>query len=218
MSRKTAYYLERSGFGGKFLARVPGCLQISRVLYLVPRNSHVQPRVYVHARVVCNATSLRIAGGCKRPQFAPAYACEPRLLLKCPGDSLHASISWTLSRRPFTVLMEYVPTASKQVSHMHLFLHRYQCANRSQSSTRTRLGKKPHDCTDPLVTSNAEEATNETSSTVKCLPPGARSKALLELLIKFNVSSRPNIARVVGTGDFTCLMGANYNIDLHHLQ
>ena len=78
-------------------------------------------------------------------------------------------------------MMKYVPIASTASLTYAPLLHRYQCAIRSQSSTWTRLGKKPHDCTDPLVTSDAEEATNETRTAVeKPLPSGARSKAQVE--------------------------------------
>ncbi len=62
-----------------FQARVPGCLQVSRALYLVS-TTPMCSLVFICNRMQCN-----VPADCWRLQtaeFAPAYAYEPRLLLK----------------------------------------------------------------------------------------------------------------------------------------
>ena len=104
----------------------PACAvacRFSRALYLVPQNSHVQPRVYVHARVVCNATSLRRAGGCKRPNVPQRMHASPAFYPNYSRDSLHASRIMNFQHEAVyssIALMESVPTCSSTKSYTRI--------------------------------------------------------------------------------------------------
>ena len=114
----------------RFKASVRGCLQISRALYLVPPNSHVQPRVYVHARVECNATSLRRAGGCKRPNVPQPMHASPDFYQSIPGTRCMRQ-NHELSAQGY---LQYYSHGKLLVNKSHTricLLHRFNRASRS---------------------------------------------------------------------------------------
>ncbi len=120
---------------------------------------------------ICKRMQCNVPADCWRLQtaeFAPAYAYEPRLLLKYSRDSLHASK--TCGTRPLTALPHHgsAPTRST-TSLTHTYACASICANHSPLIRVYRLlliGTRPHDGTDPLVTSDAEKATIETRNAV----------------------------------------------------
>lgn len=103
---------------------------------------------------------------------------------------------------------------------MHLLLHRHQCANPSPSVHTVYIWsevpgadfgvKKPPGCTDPLVTSDAEEATNETRNAVDKLIP-SQSNWTVYAAGNSKVSLSQMFQELFGPGKegFICLMGAN---------
>lgn len=126
-------------------------------LYFVPSNSHVQPRVHVPAREICNATSLRIlavANGhvcpsvCMRAQritkLSPGLAACVHLIQLSAGGHLQSYTIRKACRLPLTTSLTHAPAIyigiSAQITH-----HRYVTTYiRGPWSREPTLGSRSH--------------------------------------------------------------------------
>lgn len=129
---------------------------------------------------ICKDMQCNVPEHCWRLQtakFAPTtHACAPRVLLKYSRDSRHASqLMKSRQDTNYSITSMEVSRFARQseVSRMHLHGDSFGrvCANHSAIGTCIHGPEKdrPHG-TDPLVTSGAEEATNETSNAIQKAP------------------------------------------------